>query len=84
MERDGSGLFQVWNKQIQQLNRVSPAVATAVTVAYPSPQLLLQVNLSEIHDPLELSDQRVVAWILTVTTHCATVAFWINHCKEII
>ncbi|TKS89929.1 Crossover junction endonuclease EME1 [Collichthys lucidus] len=46
VERDGSGLFQVWNKQIQQLNRVSPAVATAVTVAYPSPQLLLQAYQS--------------------------------------
>ncbi|TMS22055.1 putative crossover junction endonuclease EME2 [Larimichthys crocea] len=46
VERDGSGLFQVWNKQLQQLNRVSPAVATAVTVAYPSPQLLLQAYQS--------------------------------------
>ncbi|XP_074520059.1 essential meiotic structure-specific endonuclease subunit 2 isoform X2 [Halichoeres trimaculatus] len=42
VERDGSGLGQVWSKQIQQLNRVSPAVASAVTAAYPSPQLLLQ------------------------------------------
>lgn len=46
VERDGSGLIQVWCKQIQQLNRVSPAVASTVTAAYPSPQLLLQVNLS--------------------------------------
>lgn len=45
VERDGSGLFQVWSKQIQQLNRVSPAVASTVTAAYPSPQLLLQVYL---------------------------------------
>ncbi|XP_041818093.1 probable crossover junction endonuclease EME2 isoform X2 [Chelmon rostratus] len=42
VERDGSGLIQVWSRQIQQLNRVSPAVASAVTLAYPSPQLLLQ------------------------------------------
>ncbi|XP_071319666.1 probable crossover junction endonuclease EME2 isoform X2 [Trachinotus anak] len=42
VERDGSGLIQVWSKQIQQLNRVSPAVASTVTEAYPSPQLLLQ------------------------------------------
>lgn len=46
MERDGSGLIQVWRRQIQQLNRVSPAVASAVTAAYPSPQLLLQVHRS--------------------------------------
>ncbi|XP_030626054.1 essential meiotic structure-specific endonuclease subunit 2 [Chanos chanos] len=41
-ERDGSGLRQVWTRQIQQLNRVSVAMATAVTTSYPSPQLLLQ------------------------------------------
>ncbi|XP_038585932.1 probable crossover junction endonuclease EME2 isoform X2 [Micropterus salmoides] len=46
VERDGSGLIQVWSKQIQQLNRVSPAVASTVTVAYPSPQLLLQAYKS--------------------------------------
>ncbi|XP_041829330.1 probable crossover junction endonuclease EME2 isoform X2 [Melanotaenia boesemani] len=42
VERDGSGLIQVWSRQIQQLNRVSPAVASTVTTSYPSPQLLLQ------------------------------------------
>ncbi|KAM9837963.1 essential meiotic structure-specific endonuclease subunit 2 [Aulostomus maculatus] len=42
VERDGSGLIQVWSRQIQQLNRVSSAVASAVTAAYPSPRLLLQ------------------------------------------
>ncbi|XP_044034462.1 probable crossover junction endonuclease EME2 [Siniperca chuatsi] len=46
VERDGSGLIQVWSKQIQQLNRVSPAVASTVTAAYPSPQLLLQAYQS--------------------------------------
>ncbi|XP_020493201.1 probable crossover junction endonuclease EME2 [Labrus bergylta] len=46
VERDGLGLTQVWCKQIQQLNRVSPAVASAVTAAYPSPQLLLQAYQS--------------------------------------
>ncbi|CAG04339.1 unnamed protein product [Tetraodon nigroviridis] len=42
VERDGSGLVQVWRSQLQQLNRVSSAAASAVTTAYPSPQLLLQ------------------------------------------
>ncbi|XP_054621774.1 probable crossover junction endonuclease EME2 isoform X2 [Dunckerocampus dactyliophorus] len=42
VEKDGSGLKQVWSKQIQQLNRVSPAVASCVTAAHKSPQLLLQ------------------------------------------
>ncbi|XP_031595204.1 probable crossover junction endonuclease EME2 isoform X1 [Oreochromis aureus] len=42
VEKDGSCLIQVWSRQIQQLNRVSPAVASAVTASYPSPQLLLQ------------------------------------------
>ncbi|KAM4525749.1 essential meiotic structure-specific endonuclease subunit 2 isoform 2-T2 [Fundulus diaphanus] len=42
VERDGSGLRDVWSRQIQQLNRVSPAVASAVTESFPSPRLLLQ------------------------------------------
>lgn len=46
VERDGSGLDQVWSLQIQQLNRVSPAVASTVTAAYKSPQLLLQAYKS--------------------------------------
>ncbi|KAL6095157.1 eme2 [Pungitius sinensis] len=46
VERDGSGLIQVWSRQIQQLNRVSPAVASTVTAAYQSPQLLMQAYQS--------------------------------------
>ncbi|XP_046702289.1 crossover junction endonuclease EME1-like isoform X2 [Silurus meridionalis] len=42
VESGGRGLAQVWTRQIQQLNRVSVSMATAVTTAYPSPQLLLQ------------------------------------------
>ncbi|KAG7492075.1 hypothetical protein MATL_G00010580 [Megalops atlanticus] len=42
VEKDGTGLGQVWSRQIQQLNRVSPAVAAGITSAFPSPQLLLQ------------------------------------------
>ncbi|KAG1944486.1 crossover junction endonuclease EME1 isoform X2 [Pimephales promelas] len=42
VDRDGHGLAQVWTRQIQQLNRVSPAMAKAVTTAYPSPSLLLK------------------------------------------
>uniref|UniRef100_A0A3Q3H0L1 Essential meiotic structure-specific endonuclease 1 n=1 Tax=Labrus bergylta TaxID=56723 RepID=A0A3Q3H0L1_9LABR len=34
------GLLQVWKRQIQQLNRVSPDMASAILAAYPSPRLL--------------------------------------------
>lgn len=44
VEKDGTGLRQVWKRQIQQFNRVSSAVAAAVAEAYPSPSLLLQVS----------------------------------------
>ncbi|CAH2307685.1 probable crossover junction endonuclease EME2 [Pelobates cultripes] len=37
-----NGLPLAWKRQIQQLNRVSPAMAAAVTDAYPSPQLLMK------------------------------------------
>lgn len=40
--RDGSGLHEVWWRQIRQFNRVSPAVADAVVTAFPSPRLLQQ------------------------------------------
>ncbi|KAB5555826.1 hypothetical protein PHYPO_G00038610 [Pangasianodon hypophthalmus] len=43
VERAGKGLLQVWKRQIQQLNRVSADMATAILSAYPSPQLLIQV-----------------------------------------
>ncbi|RXM99687.1 putative crossover junction endonuclease EME2 [Acipenser ruthenus] len=44
VEKDGAGLRQVWQRQLQQLNRVSPAMAAAIVSVYPSPQLLLQVS----------------------------------------
>ncbi|KAI4900299.1 hypothetical protein NFI96_010578, partial [Prochilodus magdalenae] len=42
VDRTGKGLLQVWKRQIQQLNRVSPDIASAILNAYPSPQLLIQ------------------------------------------
>ncbi|KAJ8283893.1 hypothetical protein COCON_G00027430 [Conger conger] len=41
-DRAGKGLLQVWKRQLQQLNRVSPDMASAVLAAYPSPKLLAQ------------------------------------------
>ncbi|CAJ1080537.1 crossover junction endonuclease EME1 [Xyrichtys novacula] len=40
VDKAGKGLLQVWKRQIQQLNRVSTDIASAVLAAYPSPQLL--------------------------------------------
>ncbi|XP_028825355.1 crossover junction endonuclease EME1 [Denticeps clupeoides] len=42
VDREGNGLLQVWKRQIQQLNRVSPDMASAILSTYPSPQLLLR------------------------------------------
>ncbi|KAG9350344.1 hypothetical protein JZ751_026698, partial [Albula glossodonta] len=42
VDRGGKGLLQVWKRQIQQLNRVSPDIASAILAVYPSPQLLVQ------------------------------------------
>ncbi|XP_003931318.1 crossover junction endonuclease EME1 isoform X1 [Saimiri boliviensis] len=42
VDRAGRGLSLVWRRQIQQLNRVSLEMASAVVHAYPSPQLLVQ------------------------------------------
>lgn len=43
MDPAGRGLALVWRRQIQQLNRVSLEMASAIVDAYPSPQLLVQV-----------------------------------------
>ncbi|XP_075702885.1 structure-specific endonuclease subunit EME1 isoform X2 [Rhinoderma darwinii] len=42
VERCGKGLLEVWKRQIQQFNRVSVEVASAVVAVYPSPQLLVK------------------------------------------
>lgn len=42
MDRSGRGLALVWRRQIQQLNRVSLEMASAIVDAYPSPQILIQ------------------------------------------
>uniref|UniRef100_A0A8C6TS65 Essential meiotic structure-specific endonuclease 1 n=1 Tax=Neogobius melanostomus TaxID=47308 RepID=A0A8C6TS65_9GOBI len=42
VDRTGKGLLQVWRRQIQQLNRVSADMASAVLATYPSPHLLTQ------------------------------------------
>lgn len=44
VDRSGKGLLQVWKRQIQQLNRVSQDVASAILAAYPSPRLLRKVR----------------------------------------
>ncbi|XP_006833712.1 PREDICTED: crossover junction endonuclease EME1 [Chrysochloris asiatica] len=40
VDSSGRGLALVWRRQIQQLNRVSLEMASAIVNAYPSPQLL--------------------------------------------
>ncbi|EHH24798.1 hypothetical protein EGK_08521 [Macaca mulatta] len=47
VDRAGRGLALVWRRQIQQLNRVSLETASAVVDAYPSPQLLVQIVLTD-------------------------------------
>ncbi|XP_008836564.1 crossover junction endonuclease EME1 [Nannospalax galili] len=42
VDRAGRGLALVWRRQIQQLNRVSLEMASAIVDAYPSPWLLVK------------------------------------------
>ncbi|XP_051014300.1 crossover junction endonuclease EME1 [Acomys russatus] len=42
VDRAGRGLALIWRRQIQQLNRVSLEMASAIVGAYPSPWLLVQ------------------------------------------
>ena len=43
VERDGTGLLQVWRQQITQFHNVTGQVADAIIREYPSPTLLYQV-----------------------------------------
>ncbi|XP_068118058.1 crossover junction endonuclease EME1 [Hyperolius riggenbachi] len=51
VEKCGKGLLEVWKRQIQQFNRVSVEVASAVVAAYPSPQLLIKAYRRCLTDP---------------------------------
>ena len=44
VDRSGHGLLKVWKQQLLQFKSVSPDVAQALIVEYPSPQLLRQVT----------------------------------------
>ncbi|XP_045155672.1 crossover junction endonuclease EME1 isoform X2 [Echinops telfairi] len=46
VDSSGRGLAQVWRRQIQQLNRVSLEMASAIVNAFPSPRLLAQGPLT--------------------------------------
>ena len=43
VDRDGTGLLQVWRQQITQFHNVTGQVADAIIREYPSPALLYQV-----------------------------------------
>ena len=43
VDRDGTGLLQVWRQQITQFHNVTGQVADAIIREYPSPTLLYQV-----------------------------------------
>ncbi|NWU68879.1 EME1 endonuclease, partial [Pterocles burchelli] len=47
----GKGLLEVWKRQMQQFNWVSPEVAEAIVSAYPFPQLLIQAYNRCSSDP---------------------------------
>ncbi len=43
VEKDGSGLKQLWVEQLQQFNNVGPDMALAISNRYPSPKELFRV-----------------------------------------
>ena len=42
VSKDGQGMVNVWQQQIQQFRNVSREMAAAIVAEYPSPQLLKQ------------------------------------------
>ena len=43
VDRDGTGLLQVWRQQITQFHNVTGQVADAIIREYPTPMLLYKV-----------------------------------------
>ncbi len=44
--KDGHGLLEVWVKQLQQFKGVGHDTAAAIAQVYPSPRMLMEVQLS--------------------------------------
>ena len=42
VSKDGQGMINVWQQQIQQFRNVSREMAAAIVAEYPSPQILKQ------------------------------------------
>ncbi|RXN04427.1 crossover junction endonuclease EME1 [Labeo rohita] len=79
VDRSGNGLLQVWKRQIQQLNRVSPDMASAILSAYPSPRLLAQALLRSfryqngpLSTPYSLSKDCRGSWLISSTLENGT------------
>ncbi|XP_048344399.1 crossover junction endonuclease EME1 [Sphaerodactylus townsendi] len=60
VDRSGKGLLQVWKRQLQQFNRVSLEMASAIVAKYPSPRLLVQAYRTT---PSEQEQQNLLAEI---------------------
>lgn len=45
LAKDRSSFIKLWRQQIQQFQNVSQEVAEAIVSHYPSPRLLLKVNI---------------------------------------
>ncbi|KAM3592228.1 uncharacterized protein V6R79_015060 [Siganus canaliculatus] len=91
VDRAGKGLLQVWKRQIQQLNRVSPDMASAILAAYPSPQLLRkaysqsrsdQQKASLLSDLLIRRGEGVISTTRRVGPELSKRVFLLMNCRD--
>ena len=66
VSKDGQGMVNVWQQQIQQFRNVSREMAAAIVAEYPSPQLLKQTydQCQSVQDAMLLLEDVLVMLII--------------------
>ncbi|XP_061182597.1 crossover junction endonuclease EME1-like [Saccostrea echinata] len=62
VDKNGHGLLKVWKQQLMQFKNISPDIADAIVVAYPSPHLLMEAyrKCSDSNEQQKLLENIVV------------------------
>ncbi|XP_062605017.1 crossover junction endonuclease EME1-like [Saccostrea cucullata] len=62
VDKNGQGLLKVWKQQLMQFKNISPDIADAIVVAYPSPHLLMEAyrKCSDSNEQQKLLENIVV------------------------
>ena len=81
VSKDGQGMVNVWQQQVQQFRNVSRDMAAAIVAEYPSPQLLMRAyhECQSVQDAMLLLQDILVRlkqiylyWIALSVLNCSS------------